>query len=104
MAFSVILILSDLSEESMRTSTARVILIPTTIPSTAPTIDLPIIHDDTPMIHRPFHPLYQLYHMLLPLSSTLPYSFALTHMVVTSLINHHCRTRMRSLLLGGGAE
>ncbi|GKG60835.1 hypothetical protein Tco_0614397, partial [Tanacetum coccineum] len=53
MAFSVILISSDSSEESVGTSTARVILlemIPTTLPSTAPTTDLPIINDDTPLI------------------------------------------------------
>ncbi|GKA09544.1 putative reverse transcriptase domain-containing protein [Tanacetum coccineum] len=52
-AFSVISISSRSSEESVGTSTARVILfgtIPTTTPSTAPTIDLPIIHDDTPLI------------------------------------------------------
>ncbi|GKB39518.1 hypothetical protein Tco_0884460 [Tanacetum coccineum] len=50
MAFSVILISSDSSEESMRTSTARVILfdtIPTTIPPTTPTINLLVIHDET---------------------------------------------------------
>ncbi|GJY07122.1 hypothetical protein Tco_0374176 [Tanacetum coccineum] len=53
MAFSFISISSDSSEESVGTSTARVILfgtIPTTIPSTAPTVDLPSIHDDTPLI------------------------------------------------------
>nr|GEV10630.1 hypothetical protein [Tanacetum cinerariifolium] len=53
MAFSVISISSGLSKESIRMSTARVILfrmIPTTIPSTIRTIDLPIIHDDTPFI------------------------------------------------------
>ncbi|GJT15239.1 hypothetical protein Tco_0873945 [Tanacetum coccineum] len=51
--FFVILISSDSSEERIGTSTARVILfgtIPTTIPSTALTIDLPVIHDDTPLI------------------------------------------------------
>nr|GEW36411.1 retrovirus-related Pol polyprotein from transposon 17.6 [Tanacetum cinerariifolium] len=50
MAFSVISISSDSSEESMWTSTDRVILfdtIPTTIPSIAPTTNLPIIHYDT---------------------------------------------------------
>ncbi|GJR23945.1 hypothetical protein Tco_0972472, partial [Tanacetum coccineum] len=44
MAISVISISSDLSEESVGTSTARVILfgtIPTTIPATVPTADLP---------------------------------------------------------------
>ncbi|GJR23120.1 hypothetical protein Tco_0971647 [Tanacetum coccineum] len=53
MAFSVILISSDSSEESVGKSIARVILfvmIPTTIPSTAPTTDLPFIYDDTPLI------------------------------------------------------
>nr|GEW58674.1 hypothetical protein [Tanacetum cinerariifolium] len=48
--FFVILISSDSSEESMKTFTARVILfgtIPTTIPPTTPTTDLPVIHDDT---------------------------------------------------------
>ncbi|GJT92356.1 hypothetical protein Tco_1081201 [Tanacetum coccineum] len=58
MDFSVISISSDSSEESVRTSTARVILfgtILTTISSTAPTTDLPAIHDDTPLIHLLFH-------------------------------------------------
>ncbi|GKD32380.1 putative reverse transcriptase domain-containing protein, partial [Tanacetum coccineum] len=53
MAFSVILISLDSSEESVGMSIARVILfgmIPTTIPSTAPTTDLPVIYDDTPLI------------------------------------------------------
>nr|GEU81669.1 hypothetical protein [Tanacetum cinerariifolium] len=54
MAFYVISISSDSSEESVGTSTARVTLfdtIPTTIPSTAPTIDLPVIH---PLCTSPF--------------------------------------------------
>ncbi|GJZ01938.1 hypothetical protein Tco_0519899 [Tanacetum coccineum] len=53
MAISVILISSDSSEESVGTSTARVILfgtIPTTVPATASTADLPVTHDDTPLI------------------------------------------------------
>ncbi|GKD37433.1 hypothetical protein Tco_1257640, partial [Tanacetum coccineum] len=53
MAFFVILISSDSSEESVGTSTARVIMfgtIPTIIPPTIPTIDLPIIYDDTPLV------------------------------------------------------
>nr|GEV09568.1 hypothetical protein [Tanacetum cinerariifolium] len=43
----------DSSEESMRTSDARVILfytIPTTVQTTAPTSDLHVIHYDTPLI------------------------------------------------------
>nr|GEV48856.1 hypothetical protein [Tanacetum cinerariifolium] len=49
-AFFVISISSDSSEESVGTSTSRVILfgtIPTTIPPTTPTTDLPVIHHDT---------------------------------------------------------
>ncbi|GKD54689.1 hypothetical protein Tco_1288076 [Tanacetum coccineum] len=58
MATSIISISSDSSEESVGTSIARVILfgtIPTTVPATAPTIDLPVIHDDTSLIstHTP---------------------------------------------------
>nr|GEY71325.1 hypothetical protein [Tanacetum cinerariifolium] len=51
--FSVILISSDSSKESVGMSTARVILfstIPTTVAATAPTADLPVIHDDTLLI------------------------------------------------------
>ncbi|GJT57358.1 hypothetical protein Tco_0992412 [Tanacetum coccineum] len=50
MAISVI---SISSEESVGTSTARVILfgtIPATIPATVPIVDPPIVHDDTPLI------------------------------------------------------
>ncbi|GJR81574.1 hypothetical protein Tco_0152359 [Tanacetum coccineum] len=53
MAIYVISISSDSSEESVGTSTAQVILfgtIPTTIQSIVPTPDLPVIHDDTPLI------------------------------------------------------
>ncbi|GJX75201.1 hypothetical protein Tco_0313796 [Tanacetum coccineum] len=53
MAFSVISISSDSSEESVGTSTARVILfgtIPTIVPATTLTVDLPVIHDDTLLI------------------------------------------------------
>nr|GEU41555.1 hypothetical protein [Tanacetum cinerariifolium] len=41
------------SEESVKTSTARVILfgtIPTAIPVTVPIVDPPVVHDDTPLI------------------------------------------------------
>ncbi|GJX89859.1 hypothetical protein Tco_0343185 [Tanacetum coccineum] len=53
MAFFVISISLDSSEESLGTSTARVILfgtITTTIPSTTPNTNLLIIQDDTPLI------------------------------------------------------
>nr|GEX25546.1 hypothetical protein [Tanacetum cinerariifolium] len=58
MAFSIILISLDSSEESVGTSIDRVILfgtIPTTVPATAPTTYLLVIHDGTPLIptHTP---------------------------------------------------
>nr|GFA91159.1 hypothetical protein [Tanacetum cinerariifolium] len=65
MAISIILISSDSLEESVGASTARVILfgtIPTTIPPTTPTIDLPVIHDDT-----------QLTPIVLPTIPTIPH-------------------------------
>ncbi|GKA65742.1 hypothetical protein Tco_0765449 [Tanacetum coccineum] len=45
--------MNDSSKESVGTSTARVILfgtILTTVPATTPIIELPVIHDDTPLI------------------------------------------------------
>ncbi|GKC02448.1 hypothetical protein Tco_0994058, partial [Tanacetum coccineum] len=53
MTISVILVSSDSSEESVRTSTGRVILfgtIPTTIPNTTPSVILPTTHIDTTLI------------------------------------------------------
>ncbi|GJY23260.1 hypothetical protein Tco_0396918 [Tanacetum coccineum] len=53
MAISGISISSDSSEESVGTSTARVILfgmISTAIPATIPIVDPPVVHDDTPLI------------------------------------------------------
>nr|GEY33019.1 hypothetical protein [Tanacetum cinerariifolium] len=53
MAISVVLISSDSSEESMGTSTARVILfgmIPNAILTIIPIVDPPVVHDDTPLI------------------------------------------------------
>ncbi|GJU88990.1 hypothetical protein Tco_1301413 [Tanacetum coccineum] len=50
MAISVILVLSDSSEESVRTSTGRVVLfgtIPTTIPDTTPSVIPSSTHTDT---------------------------------------------------------
>ncbi|GJX54637.1 hypothetical protein Tco_0283006 [Tanacetum coccineum] len=55
MAFFVISISSNSLEESVGTSTVRFILfdtIPTTVPATA---NLPVIHDNTPLIHPLFH-------------------------------------------------
>ncbi|GJS88719.1 putative reverse transcriptase domain-containing protein [Tanacetum coccineum] len=52
-AISVISVSSDLSKESVRTSTGRVILFgttPTTIPNTTPSVTLPTTHIDTTLI------------------------------------------------------
>nr|GEW44869.1 hypothetical protein [Tanacetum cinerariifolium] len=103
MAIYVIFISSDTSEESVGTSTARVILIGTIsvdILATVPTIDPPIVHDNTPLIptETPTIP---------PITPTIPYIFlscTLIHLKLTFLIDHHHKTHMRLLLLGGGAE
>nr|GEX35098.1 reverse transcriptase domain-containing protein [Tanacetum cinerariifolium] len=61
MAISVISVLSDLSEESVRTSTRRVILfgtIPTTIPDTTPFVIPPFTHID--IVSTPTSPEYTL--------------------------------------------
>nr|GFB18101.1 hypothetical protein [Tanacetum cinerariifolium] len=53
MAISTILISSNSSEESVRTPYGGVLwfdMIPTTVPVTTPTIDPPVIHDDTSLI------------------------------------------------------
>ncbi|GKB68919.1 hypothetical protein Tco_0930331 [Tanacetum coccineum] len=53
MAISIISVSSDSLEESVGTSTCRVILfgtIPTTVPVTTPVDDSPVIHDDTLLI------------------------------------------------------
>ncbi|GJW50089.1 hypothetical protein Tco_0091440, partial [Tanacetum coccineum] len=60
-------------------------MIPTTIPSTAPTIDLPIIHDDTSLISTDTHtisPVVPTIPLIAPTISTLPHSFALTHLII----------------------
>ncbi|GKD31622.1 hypothetical protein Tco_1242400 [Tanacetum coccineum] len=98
MAIFVVSISSDSSKESVGTSTARVILfgkIPTAIPATVPIIDLPVVHDDTPLtpIETPTIP---------PVVSTLPYTspFLYTDSSDSDILrDHHHRTRMRSFLL-----
>ncbi|GKB41118.1 hypothetical protein Tco_0886060 [Tanacetum coccineum] len=103
MAIFAILISSDSSKESVGTSTSWVILfgkIPTSIPATVPIIDLPVVHDDTPLtpIETPTIP---------PVVSTLPYTspFLYTDSSDSDILrDHHHRTRMRLLFLGGGAE
>ncbi|GJW25752.1 putative reverse transcriptase domain-containing protein [Tanacetum coccineum] len=75
MAFFVISISSDLSEESVGTSTAQVILfgmIPATISTTAPTIDLPIIHDDTPLIPTDTPTILSIVPTISPTVPTIP--------------------------------
>nr|GEX87116.1 reverse transcriptase domain-containing protein [Tanacetum cinerariifolium] len=60
--------------ESVWTSTARVILfdtIPTTIPSTTPIVDLPVIHDDTLWIPT----ILPIVPTILPIAPTIQYTF-----------------------------
>ncbi|GJS23397.1 reverse transcriptase domain-containing protein [Tanacetum coccineum] len=103
MAIFAILISSDSSNESVGTSTSWVILfgkIPTSIPATVPIVDLLVFHDDTPLIpiETPTIP---------PVVSTLPYTspFLYTDSSDSDILrDHHHRTRMRLLFLGGGAE
>ncbi|GJY58196.1 hypothetical protein Tco_0458088 [Tanacetum coccineum] len=70
MAIFFISMSSDSSEESVGTSTTRVILfgkIPTAIPTTVPIVDPPIVHVDTPLI--PTETL-----AIPPILSTLPHT------------------------------
>ncbi|GKD60401.1 hypothetical protein Tco_1297910 [Tanacetum coccineum] len=77
MAFYFILISSGSSEESAGTSTARVILfvtIPTTFPSTAPTVDLPVIYDDTPLIPTDTPTISPIVPTIPPIAPTIQYT------------------------------
>ncbi|GKB88858.1 hypothetical protein Tco_0961130 [Tanacetum coccineum] len=77
MAFFVISISSDSLEESVGTSTARVILfgmIPTTIPSTTPTVDLPVIHDDILQIPTDTPTISPIVPTIPPISPTIQYT------------------------------
>ncbi|GKC88102.1 hypothetical protein Tco_1148751 [Tanacetum coccineum] len=70
MAIYVISISSDSSEESVGTSTARVILfgmISTAIPATVPIVDPLVVHDDTPLIPSETS-------TIAPVFSTLPHT------------------------------
>ncbi|GJZ92052.1 hypothetical protein Tco_0664117 [Tanacetum coccineum] len=75
MAISTILISSDSSKETVGTPSGRVLWfgrIPTLVPATTPTIDPPIIHDDTSLIpvETP---------TILPITSTIPCTTPTTH-------------------------
>ncbi|GKD91859.1 hypothetical protein Tco_1371696 [Tanacetum coccineum] len=75
MAISTILISSDSSEESVGTPSGRVLWfgrIPTTVPATTPTIDPPVIHDDTSLIPTKTP-------TILPITSTIPPIAPATH-------------------------
>ncbi|GKD39167.1 hypothetical protein Tco_1259374, partial [Tanacetum coccineum] len=77
MAFSVISISSDSSVESVGKSTARVILlgtIPTTVPATAPTADLPVIQDDTPLIPTDTPTISPIIPAISPIAPTIQYT------------------------------
>ncbi|GKC57574.1 hypothetical protein Tco_1085172 [Tanacetum coccineum] len=75
MAISTISISSDSSEESVGTPSGRVFWfgrIPTTVPVTTPTIDPPIIHDDTSLIPTETPTIS-------PITSTIPATAPTTH-------------------------
>ncbi|GKF39686.1 hypothetical protein Tco_0119747 [Tanacetum coccineum] len=77
MATFVISISSDSSEDSVETSTSRVILfgmIYTAVPATAPTIDLPVIHDDTPLIPTDTPTISPLIPTIPPIAPTIQYT------------------------------
>ncbi|GJY63213.1 hypothetical protein Tco_0464673 [Tanacetum coccineum] len=77
MAISVISISSDSSEESVGTSTTRVILfgmIPTTILYTTPTTDLPTIHDYIPLIPTDTPTSSPIVPTIPPIASTIQYT------------------------------
>ncbi|GKC08877.1 hypothetical protein Tco_1000487, partial [Tanacetum coccineum] len=79
---STILISSDSSDESVGTPSVRVLWfcrIPTTVPATTPTIDPPVIHDDTSLI--PTETL-----TISPITSRIPPTTPTTH--YTSLFIH----------------
>ncbi|GJS76212.1 hypothetical protein Tco_0726093 [Tanacetum coccineum] len=73
----VILIYSDSLEESVGTSTARGILfgmIPTTILATTPTVDLPVIHDDTSWIPTETPTISLIVPTIPPIAPTIQYT------------------------------
>ncbi|GJR60586.1 putative reverse transcriptase domain-containing protein [Tanacetum coccineum] len=77
MAFSVISISLDSSEEIMGTSTTRVIffgMIPTTVPATTPTADLPVIHDDNPLIPTDTPTISPIVPIIPPIAPTIQYT------------------------------
>ncbi|GKF05358.1 hypothetical protein Tco_0036026, partial [Tanacetum coccineum] len=77
MAFFVISISSNSSEDCIGMSIARVILfgmIPTTIPSTTPTVNLPIIHDDTPLIPTDTLTISPVVPTIPPIAPTIQYT------------------------------
>ncbi|GJX46429.1 histone H4 [Tanacetum coccineum] len=74
-SISTISISSDSSEESVGTPSGRVLWfgrIPTTVPATTPTIDPPVIHDDTPLIPTETPTIS-------PITSTIPPTAPTTH-------------------------
>nr|GFA13684.1 hypothetical protein [Tanacetum cinerariifolium] len=77
MAITTILISSDSSEESVGTPSRQVLWfgrIPTTLPATTPTIDPPVIHDDTSLIPSKT-PIFS------PITSTIPPTAPTTHYI-----------------------
>ncbi|GJZ78435.1 hypothetical protein Tco_0643272 [Tanacetum coccineum] len=76
-AFPVILISLDSLEDSLGTSTARVILfgmIPTIVPATAPTVDLPVIYDNTSLISTDTPTISPIVPTIPPIAPTIQYT------------------------------
>ncbi|GJS58228.1 hypothetical protein Tco_0653012 [Tanacetum coccineum] len=82
MAISTILISLDSSEESVGTPSGRVLWfgrIPTTVPVTTPTIDPPVIHDDTLMIPTKTPTILPITSMIPPTAPTIHYTSPFIH-------------------------
>ncbi|GKA00317.1 hypothetical protein Tco_0672867 [Tanacetum coccineum] len=82
MAISTILISSNSSEESVGTPSGRVLWfgrIPTTVPATTPTIDPPVIHDDTSLIPTKTPTISSITSMIPPTAPTIHYTSSFIH-------------------------
>ncbi|GJU15498.1 hypothetical protein Tco_1143464 [Tanacetum coccineum] len=82
MAISTISISSDSSEESVRTPSGRVLWfgrIPTIVSATTPTIDPPVIHDDTSLIPTKTPTISPITSTIPPTASTTYYTSPFIH-------------------------
>ncbi|GKC97338.1 hypothetical protein Tco_1167613, partial [Tanacetum coccineum] len=82
MAISTILSSLDSSEESVGTPSGRVLWfswIPTTMTATTPTIDPPVIHDDTLLIPSETPTILPITSMIPPTAPTTYYTYPFIH-------------------------